>query len=261
MRSILLLVALCGLFFTACEPEAPATISVEATPDSFDETTSPTGSKVMTTVVKNNSTVAGTIDWSFTETKVVSGWTYGIEANSVAQSGTTGSFELAAGASIDISVSAMPNGVAGEGEAKLTLNSAGKELAMVNYEVEAMVTGPKFSMSTNSDSGSAVKSAPKVEYKSKVYNLTGSDLSLTWTRTNDSNNPGAWVIDVCDYIQCHIPTVDNYTFTLPANDSFDLKIGFDATGRAGTGITTVDLYETGDVGTTQTFVATHTATN
>jgi hypothetical protein len=213
----------------------------------------------MTTVVKNNSTVAGTIDWSLTETKVVSGWAYSIEANNVAQTGTTGSFELPAGASIDIAVSAMPNGVAGQGEAKLTLSSAGKELETVDYAVEAIVTGPKFSMSTNSDSGTAASSAPKVEYKSKVYNLTGSDLSLTWTRTNDSNNPGSWVIDVCDYIQCHIPTVNTYTFNLPANDSFDLKIGFDAGGRVGTGTTTVDLYETGDVGTTQTFVATHTA--
>ena len=251
MRSIFLLVA--------CEPEQPATISVEATPDTFNETISPTGTKVMTAIVKNNSTVAGTIDWSFTETKVVSGWTYSIETNNVAQTGTTGSFELAAGASVDVTVSAMPNGVAGQGEAKLTLTNAGKELETIGYVVEAMVTGPKFSMSTNNDSGSAASSAPKVEYKSKVYNLTASDISLTWTRTNDSNNPGSWVIDVCDYIQCHIPTVDTYTFTLPANDSFDLKIGFDAGGRAGTGSATVDLYETGDMGTTQTFVATHTA--
>lgn len=261
MRSLFLLVALCGLIFTACEPEQPATFSVEVTPDMFNETVSPTGSKVMTASIKNTSTVAGTVDWSFTETQVVNGWTYNVVANNVSQSGTTGSFELAAGASIDVTVSAMPNGVAGTGQSKMTFTSGGNELKTVTYEVKAMVTGPKFSMSSNSEGGTASKSAPKVEYKSVVKNLTGADLNLTWVRVNDSNNPGAWVIDVCDIVQCHIPTVSTYDITVPANAEFDLKIGFDAAGRAGTGKTTVSLYETGDVGTTQTFEATHTATN
>lgn len=258
MRSILLLVAICGLFFTACEPDKPATFSVEVAPKMFNETVSPTGTKVMAAVITNNSTVAGTVDWNFMETQVVSGWTYSIVANNTIQTGTTGSFELAPGAFMTVTVSAMPNGVAGTGKASMSFKNAGQDLETITYEVEAMVTGPKFSMATNTESGSAVATAPKVEYKSKIINLSGADLDLTWTRTNGSG-PSSWVVDVCDYIQCHIPTVNTYSFTLPAGEEFDLKIGFDATGRAGTSTTTVDLYETGDVGTTQTFAATHTA--
>ncbi|MGH1336208.1 MAG: hypothetical protein ACRBFS_08775 [Aureispira sp.] len=262
MRSILLLVALCGLFFTACEPdEQPATFSIEVTPKTFNETVSPTGSKVMTASITNNSTVAGTVDWSFTETQVMTGWSYNVVANNVSQSGTTGSFELAAGASIDVTVSVMPNAIAGTGKSSLVFKNGSEDLETITYEVKAMITGPKFSLSTNSESGTAVKTAPKTEYKSKVKNLTGSDLNLTWVRINDSNNPGAWVIDVCDIVQCHIPTVNTYDITVPANGEFDLKIGFDVGGRAGTGAATVDLYETGDVGTTQVFTASHTATN
>ncbi len=261
MRSILLLVALCGLFFTACQPDEPATFSVEVTPTSFSETISPTGTKVMTANLKNESTVSGTVDWSFTETSMVAGWTYSIVVGNTQQSSTTGSFELVAGGSIDLTISAMPNGTAGVGKAELSLKNGSDALETISYTVDAVAAAAKFSLSTNNEGGTDNKNAPKVEYKSKVKNLTNSDLNLTWTRVNDSNTPGGWNVDVCDIVQCYAPFVNTADFTIPANGEFDLKIGFNASGTPGTGAATVDLFETGDVGTTQQFTATHTATN
>lgn len=260
MRSFFLLVTLCGIFFTACQPEKPATFSVEVAPKTFNETVSPTGSKVMTTKITNTSKVAGTINWSFTETQVVNGWTYNIVTNNVSQSGTTGSFELAAGASIDVTVAAKPNGVAGTGKAKLAFKNDGKDLQSVTYQVTAAATGPKFSMSINNKVDTAASSVTSVEYKTKVKNLTSSPLNLTWTRTNGSNNPRAWKITICDNETCHLPNTNTNDITVPANGEFDLKVDFNASGSTGTGSATVKLFETGDAGTTQTFMAKHTAT-
>lgn len=259
MKNGFFLIALVALFFAACE-EQPRDITLTASPASFKETISPTSTKDLSSDVLNTSANSGTISWELSEEMQVTGWTYAVTIDGAAQTGTSGSFEIAANATKTIVVKVMPNGNAGTGKAKLELKQDGVARATVTYEVEAAVTGPSFSMDKNTDSGTAAASNVKVEYKSKVTNLRSSDLDLRWVRTIDGGTPTRWDVDVCDIVQCHIPTVSTYDITVPANGSFDLKIGFNSNSVLGTGDATVYLYEPSDsAGTVQVFQASHVA--
>lgn len=259
MKNSFFFIAILALFFAACEAEVKD-VALTATPSAFTESVSPTGTRDMTSTIKNTTNNSGTINWSFNETSTVTGWTYAVLIDGQLQNGLTGNFELAANASKTITVKVTPNGSTGTGKAEMVFSQENNTRATITYEATAAPIGPSFSMSTNSESGTATASSAKVAYKSKVINLTNSDLSLRWVRTLGTNNPGRWDIDVCDIVQCHIPTVSTYTFNVPANDSFYLKIGFQTQGSTGTASAKVYLFEPSDsASTVQTFEATHTA--
>lgn len=259
MRNGFFLIALIALFFSACE-EQPKDVTLTATPASFKETVSPTGSKDLNSVITNTSANSGTINWELSEEVQIAGWTYTVTIDGTAQTGLSGTFDIAANASKTFVVKVVPNNNTGTGKAKLTLKQNDVTRLEATYEIEAAMTGPKFSMSTNSDNGSATASNVKVEYKSKVTNLTSSNLDLRWVRTIDGNTPARWEVTICDNVQCHIPTVSTYDITIPANGNFDLKIGFNPKSILGTGDATVHLYEPSDsANTVQIFQAKHIA--
>lgn len=259
MKNGFFLIAFMALFFAACE-EQPKDVTLTASPASFQETISPTSTKDLSSTVTNTSANSGTIAWELDEEVQVAGWTYAVMIDGAMQTGTSGSFEIAANASKTIVVKVMPNGNTGNGKAKLELEQDGVNRATIMYTIEAAMTGPSFSMDKNTDSGTAPASNMKIEYISKVTNLRSADLDLRWVRTIDANTPARWDIDVCDIVQCHIPSVSTYDITVPANGSFDLKIGFNPNSNLGTGDATVYLYEPSDsAGTVQVFQASHVA--
>lgn len=259
MRNGFFLIALIALFFAACQ-EQPKDVTLTATPASFKETISPTGSKDLSSVIANTSANSGTIAWELSEEMQVAGWTYTVVIDGAAQTGLSGTFDIAGNATKTFVVKVTPNNNTGTGKAEVTFKQGDATRVKVAYEIEAAMTGPNFSMSTNVENGSATASNVKVAYKSRVTNLTGSNLDLRWVRTINSSTPSRWDIDVCDIVQCHIPTVRTYDITVPANGSFDLKIGFNPNNILGNGHATVYLYEPSDsAGTVQTFQANHVA--
>lgn len=258
MKNIFLLIVLLAAF-SACT-EQPKDVTLEATPDSFTESLSPTATKDMSSSLKNTSGNSGTITWELSETMMVTGWTYAVMVDGQMQTGTSGSFDIDANATKTVVVKVMPNGNAGTGKAELMFKQDGNTLETISYEATAAMTGPAFSMSTNSETGSATASTTKIEYKSKVTNLTNTNLDLRWTRVIDGGTPGSWSVDVCDINICHVPTISTADFSMPANAEFDLKIGFNPNRALGAGSATVYLYEPNDsANTVQIFTASHTA--
>ena len=259
MRNGFFLIALIGLCFASCT-EQPKDLSLTATPDEFTASITPTATHEMSSTITNTSSNAGTVTWELSETQQATGWVYSVMVDGQLQTGLSGSFEMDANASKTFVVKVSPNGNAATGEAEVVFKQNDATRANIEYEVTAAMAGPKFSLSKNNDSGTAAASSSKIEYTSVVTNLSNSTLNLRWVRTLTSGTPSRWNIDVCDNVQCHIPSVSTFDISMTPNETFDLKIGFMANTLTGTGDATVYLFEPSDsANTVQVFQAVHTA--
>ena len=245
--------------FASCET-VDKLIGISVDKAVFTESGSTTATKTMTSTVTNTTSNTGTIAWDFSETTAIAGWTYTIVVNGNTATSTSGTFELAGGATATIAVTVNPNNTAGVGAATITLkdNSDSRTLRTIAYGYTAAQTGPQFSLSTNTASGTASASAPDPEYKTVLTNLTTSPLEVTWARVD---NPAAgWAFATCD-VQCYAPAITTKTYTLGASAALDFKTVVYPNGQTGTGSSVTTIYLASDsANTAQTFTVTHTAT-
>lgn len=260
MKKILFALAAVAIMFASCET-VDKLIGISVDKAVFTESGSTTATKTMTSTVTNTTSNSGTIAWDFSETTAIAGWTYTITINGNAATSTSGTFDIAGGATATIEVTVNPNSTAGVGAATLTLkdNSDSRMLRTIAYGYTAAQTSPSFSLSKNTDSGSASVSAPgDPEYKTVLTNLTSSPLEITWSRT-DSPAAG-WQFATCD-VQCYAPFITTKTYTLAANATLDFKTVVYPNNMTGTGSSSTVIYLASDsANTAQKFDITHTAT-
>lgn len=103
----------------------------------------------------------------------------------------------------------------------------------------------QFSLDATTASNSARASSAEIDAKVKFRNLENKTISVKWQRY-DVNVPASWQVATCDNEQCRVPAVTEYTMTIPANDSFDLKLVVYPNGEIGTGTARIRVYDPTD---------------
>ncbi len=103
----------------------------------------------------------------------------------------------------------------------------------------------EFSLASTAVSNSARAISAEIDAKVKFKNLESTPITVKWQRY-DVNIPTDWQVAVCDNEQCRVPAVTEYTMTIPANDSFELKLVAYPNGVIGTGTARIRLYDPAD---------------
>lgn len=103
----------------------------------------------------------------------------------------------------------------------------------------------QFSLASTTVSNTGRASSVEIDAKIKFKNLENSAVTVRWERY-DVNIPATWQVSVCDNEQCRVPSIDAYTMTIPANDSFDMKAVFYPNNEMGTGSIYIRMYDPAD---------------
>ena len=103
----------------------------------------------------------------------------------------------------------------------------------------------RFSLAATAVSNTGRASGTEVDAKVKFYNLESKTISIKWQRY-DVMVPTDWQVATCDNEQCRVPAVTEFTMTIPANDSFDMKLVVYPNGVVGTGTAKIRLYDPTD---------------
>lgn len=103
----------------------------------------------------------------------------------------------------------------------------------------------QFSLAATSAMGSGRASSVEIDAKVKFKNLESTAITIKWQRY-DVVVPTNWQVSTCDNEQCRVPAVTEYTMTIPANDSFDMKAVFYPNNEVGTGTARIRVFDPAD---------------
>jgi hypothetical protein len=103
----------------------------------------------------------------------------------------------------------------------------------------------RFSLAATSVSNLGRASSPEVDAKIKFYNLENKVINIKWQRY-DVVVPADWQVATCDNNQCWVPAIAEQLMTIPANDSFDMKLVVYPNGVVGTGTAKFRMYDPTD---------------
>jgi hypothetical protein len=103
----------------------------------------------------------------------------------------------------------------------------------------------QFSLEATSAMNSGRASSVEIDAKVKFRNLENKVIIIKWQRY-DVNVPSTWQVATCDNEQCRVPAVTEYTMTIPANDSFDMKAVFYPNAEVGTGTARIRVFDPAD---------------
>jgi len=268
MKKTLFSLIILSLFFGSCSTDQPITLSFSET--NISASGNSNVSNTMTATVTNNSNSQEVISWNFSETTAITGWDYTIKINNVIEatgaSGTvqlaesTGSFLLAASASVTIEITVTPNNYLGTGISTISFSENSRALGSITSNYTALSTPAQFSLSKTVDSGTGLASTSSVSYQTIVTNLTNQNLEISWARKIGSQNPSNWFYTTTTDYLCWAPYIETQKYIVAPHDSFDLQAIIHNQSTTGTGQVTHYLYLAPDsANTVQSFVVTHTA--
>ena len=247
-----------GLVACATE-QTPLQLSIDKA--KFTENETHSTEKVMTSILQNTTNRTATVAWDFAKQTEVTGWTYQIKINGTLQSAVSGSFDLEAQEEVTLSVTINPNGKAGTSSATLTLLEGANSLGVIEYAYTTTAS-PKFSLSTNTASGSSPANGQETCYEVLITNLTSAPLAIKWHRVATTPVPISWGHTCKDYFlnECFAPIVTSREYTVDANLTYKMATIFYTGNATGTASIATHFFEPSDSATTvQTFTATHTA--
>lgn len=246
-------------WLVACTTEPmPLQLSIDKT--KFTENETHSTEKVMTSTLQNTTNRTAIVAWDFAKQAEVTGWTYQISINGTLQTTMSGSFDMEAEEEVTLSVTINPNGKAGASSATLTLLEGATQLGAIEYTYMTTAS-PKFSLSTNTASGSGPVGGHDPFYEVLVTNLTSAPLHIKWHKVVTSPFP-TWGHACKDYFlyNCLGPMIISREYTIDANITYKIETIFYTGNVAGTGSIATHFFEPSDSATTvQTFTATHTA--
>lgn len=103
----------------------------------------------------------------------------------------------------------------------------------------------RFSLAATSAGNTGRASSAELDAKVKFYNLENKTISIRWQRY-DVMLPTDWQVATCDNSQCWVPQVTEQTMSIPANDSFDMKLVVYPNGAVGVGTAKIRFYDPTD---------------
>jgi len=220
--------------YTISNPPTGVTVQLSSTGDTEVGLASATRSFNFS--VSNNSAQAATINWTRTETQVVSGWTYLVNGSNA----TSGTLNIPAFNSVNVTLQIDGNSIVGHGTGTLEFYDAGFQTTTTQtYTYDYATVTSWFSLSPV---GSMTRSIsvidPATDYDISVVNNNAVAIPVRWERVANPANPAGWVSLTCAGLDCYSPSVVVENFIIPANSSMDYKLTINHNGIAGVG--TVD---------------------
>lgn len=238
MKSILILLTLTVLLFSACEVKN--TVTVELSRTSSTEFGLVTNDKHIRVIVKNTTDQEATIQWDRTETQAVTGWTYDVNGSAAA----TGTLTIPANTSKEVVLMVTPNGTLGTGSGTLNFyDAADPSLTSKVFSYTLTTLNSYFRIVPQGFTSQSVRmNAPAADYHLWIINDNTIPLDVQWARTNEASNPAAWEVAICtqggsDSV-CYAPTIITENVTITPGDSMDFKATIDHQATTGNGGTT-----------------------
>lgn len=232
-------IGLLVLLLTACtRPPNPIDISIlETNIERIGLAATP--SSIQITVTNNNSQEAE-IHWNRIENTSIAGSTCKLNGNA----SNTGTLNIPANTSIDLTLSILPNGNTGVSSGNIEFYDPVYQQTTTktfNYSFTSLQQYFRLNLAAPANATSYISTSnPTYSHIHHVWivNDNTTPIQVQWARTKEQSIPTAWILAAKTHENCYIPSAMTHDFSIPPMDSVPFKLIFDHQNTTGYGRTT-----------------------